>query len=96
MVDHIRSLGELRDAAERALADEKADHRATLAELLELRDQCGVFEQEVTELARTLVDVRMRVVELERMYAREVSAAASARSELASVRAQLDAMKGNR
>lgn len=95
-VDDIRDLGDLLAAAEKALADEKADHANTLAELNWWMGVADKAEDDLTDLEFVLRDLRVRNAELERLYAREVSAAASARSELASVRAQLDATRGNR
>lgn len=92
----IRSIGDEREAAEKALQAEKADHANTLSELHWWRDRAGIAEQEREDMGRVLADVRERVVHLERMYAREVAAAAYARRELATARAEVEALKGNR
>lgn len=53
------------------------------------QSRCGVAEAERDELDRQLRDARDLIVERNGLYSRS-------QSELASVRAQLDAMRGNR
>lgn len=95
-VEAILSVGDELAAERAAFVQEKADHARTVAELGHWRGQAAVLEGELRETVRLLADVRERNVELEVMYAREVAAAAWARSEAASARAAAEALRGNR
>lgn len=95
-VEAILSVGDEFRAERAAFVQERADHARTVAELEHWQGQAGVFEDELREAVRLLRDSEERRVELEVMYAREVAAAAWARSEAASARAAAEALRGNR
>lgn len=93
-VDDIRDLGAMRSASERAFRDEKADHAADVEELREWKDRALTAEQELRDL---LADVEASTqVDLLERYRRVCVERSVLVGQLATARAQAEALKGNR